>query len=263
MADYPNPTDRYGSAAPAAAAGVIDEGLRAHMLRVYNYMMIGLAMTGLLAVGTFMATTSGTPNFAYEGGAQIGEDLYLTGLGITLYTSALRWVVMLAPLGLVFFLSFRIHKMSFSAAQTTFWVFASLLGVSLSSIFIVYDFGSIAQVFFITAATFGAMSLWGYTTKRDLTGFGSFLFMGLIGLIIAMIVNMFMQSSAMEFMISVIGVLIFTGLTAYDTQKIKEMYHANDDGTVAGRKAIMGALRLYLDFINLFLMLLRLFGNRS
>lgn len=263
MADYQNPTGRFGRAASTDALGAIDEGLRAHMLRVYNYMVIGLAMTGLFAVGTFMLTTSGEPVVTSQGVLQVGESLYLTSLGATLYGSALQWVVMLAPLGLVFFLSFRIQKMSVSAAQTTFWIFASLLGVSLSSIFIVYDIGSISQVFFITAATFGAMSLWGYTTKRDLTGMGSFLFMGLIGLIIAMIVNIFLQSSAMEFIISIIGVLIFTGLTAYDTQKIKEMYYADDDGTVAGRKAIMGALRLYLDFINLFLMMLRLFGNRN
>ncbi len=262
MADYQNQTGRFGTAAPATA-GVIDEGLRAHMLRVYNYMVIGLAMTGLFAIGTFMLTTSSDPVSTSQGVIQVGESLFLTNLGVALYGSALQWVVMLAPLGLVFFMSFRINKMSVGAAQTTFWVFASLLGVSLSSIFIVYDLGSIAQVFFITAAMFGGMSLWGYTTKRDLTGMGSFLFMGLIGLIIAMIVNIFLQSSAMEFIISIIGVLIFTGLTAYDTQKIKEMYYANDDGTVAGRKAIMGALALYLDFINLFLMLLRLLGNRE
>jgi FtsH-binding integral membrane protein len=259
MADYQNPTGRYVNPA-TATAGVIDEGLRAHMLRVYNYMVIGLAVTGLFAIGTFMLTTTTDPSAAAS--ALIG-DRYLTDLGVTLYTGPLMWVVFLAPLALVFFLSFRVHKMSVGAAQTTFWVFAGLLGISLSSIFIAYDLGSIAQVFFITAATFGAMSLWGYTTKRDLTGIGSFLFMGLIGLIIAMVVNLFLASSALEFVISIIGVLIFTGLTAYDTQKIKEMYFANDDGTVAGRKAIMGAVALYLDFINLFLMLLRLFGNRE
>jgi FtsH-binding integral membrane protein len=258
MANYENPTTRYGTAVPAA--GVIDEGLRAHMLRVYNYMVLGLAITGLLAIGTFMLTTTTDPSAA---AAQISDTRYLTSLGLSLYTGPIMWVLFLAPLALVFFLSFRINKMSVAAAQTTFFIYAGILGISLSSIFIVYDLGSIAQVFFITAATFGAMSLWGYTTKRDLTGMGSFLFMGLIGLIIAMIVNIFLASSALEFAISIIGVLIFTGLTAYDTQKIKEMYYAGDDGTVAGRKAIMGALALYLDFINLFLMLLRLFGNRE
>jgi FtsH-binding integral membrane protein len=261
MADYQNPTTRYGTA--TATAGVIDAGLRAHMLRVYNYMVFGLAITGLFAIGTFMLTTSSAPVVLSDGTMVALGDRYLTNLGATLYGSALMWVVALAPLALVFFLSFRIGKMSVAAAQTTFWVFAALLGVSLSTIFIAYDLGSIAQVFFITAAMFGAMSLWGYTTKRDLTGMGSFLFMGLIGLVIAMIVNLFVGWETLNFAISVLGVIIFTGLTAYDTQKIKEMYYAGDDGTVAGRKAIMGALALYLDFINLFLMLLRLLGNRE
>jgi len=169
---------------------------------------------------------------------------------------------MLVSLGLVFFLSFRIERMSLGTARATFLGYAALIGVTLSSIFVVYTYSSIAEVFFITAATFGAMSLWGYTTRTDLTGFGSFLFMGLIGLVIAMVVNMFLHSSTMGFVISAIGVLVFTGLTAYDTQSIKEMYVAGDDGTVAGRKAIYGALRLYLDFVNLFLMILRLMGSR-
>ncbi|MCC6734584.1 MAG: Bax inhibitor-1/YccA family protein [Bauldia sp.] len=263
MADFRTPTTRYGTAVPAASAGVMDEGLRAYMLRVYNYMVYGLALTGVFALGTFLLTTSTTPNAGYADGAAIGAGRYLTDIGITMYTGPLMWVLFLAPLGLVLFLSFRIHKMSVGAAQGTFLAYAALLGVSLSSIFIVYDIGSIAQVFFITAAMFGAMSLWGYTTRRDLTGMGSFLMMGLIGLIIAMIVNIFLASSGLDWVISIVGVLIFTGLTAYDTQKIKEMYSVNDDGTLAGRKAIMGALTLYLDFINLFLMLLRLFGNRE
>jgi hypothetical protein len=216
-------------------------------------MAIGLALTGVFAYGTF--------SVAFQ---EVGGQLAYTAIGQALFGSPLMWVIILAPLAMVFFLSFRIGKMSVGAAQTTFWVFAALLGVSLSTIFVVYTATSITQVFFITAATFGAMSLYGYTTKRDLTGLGSFLFMGLIGVIIAMLVNLFLQSSALGFAISVIGVLVFVGLTAYDTQKIKEQYYAGDDGTVAGRKAIMGALRLYLDFINLFLMLLRLFGqNRS
>ena len=177
----------------------------------------------------------------------------LTGLGL---------VALIAPLGLVLFLSFRIQHMSVGAAQATFWGYAALMGIAITPVLLVYTGASVARVFFITAATFGAMSLWGYTTKRDLTGMGSFLFMGLIGIIIAMVVNMFMQSSMMMFVISVAGVLIFTGLTAYDTQKIKESYSVNADGTAAGRMAIMGALRLYLDFVNLFLMLLQLFGNR-
>jgi len=252
MANYENQPARYGTSA-AGAAGAIDEGLRAHMLRVYNYMLMGLALTGVFALVTF--------NLSFQ--AVGGGQLQYTALGQTLFGSPLMYVIMLAPLGMVFFLSFRIQKMSVSAAQLTFWAFAALMGVSLASIFAVYTATSITQVFFITSATFGAMSLWGYTTKRDLTGMGSFLMMGLIGIIIAMVVNMFLQSSALQFAVSVIGVLIFVGLTAYDTQKIKEMYYAGDGAVVAGRKAIMGALSLYLDFINLFLMMLRLFGNRN
>jgi FtsH-binding integral membrane protein len=249
MANYENQPARYGAAA-TGAVGAIDAGLRAYMLRVYNYMAIGLGLTGVAAYLTY--------SLSFQ---DVNGQLVPTALGQTLFGSPLMWVIILAPLALVFFLSFRIHKMSVGAAQTTFWVYATLVGVSLATIFVVYTAESITQVFFITAATFGAMSLWGYTTSRDLTGMGSFLFMGLIGIIIAMLVNLFLQSSALGFAISVIGVLVFTGLTAYDTQKIKEMYDVSDDGTVAGRKAIMGALSLYLDFINLFLMMLRLFGQ--
>jgi hypothetical protein len=180
-----------------------------------------------------------------------------------IFVSPLKWVIMLAPLGMVFFLSARVQKMSVQSGQIAFWAFAALMGASLSSIFLVYTHGSIAQVFFITAATFGGLSLYGYTTKKDLSGWGSFLMMGLIGIIIAMIVNIFLASSALQFAISVIGVLVFAGLTAYDTQSIKEGYYAGDGDTVTGQKAIMGALRLYLDFLNMFLMLLSLFGNRE
>jgi len=222
------------------------------MLRVYNYMAIGLVITGVAAFMTFQLAVTNTPN-----------GLALTAFGTAIYASPLKWVVFLAPLGMVFLLSARIHKMSVAGAQLGFWGFALLMGLSLSSIFMVYASQSIAQVFFITAATFGAVSLYGYTTKRDLSGWGSFLFMGLIGIIIAMVVNIFLASSALQFAISVIGVLVFTGLTAYDTQQIKEMYHEADGSAVAGRKAIMGALRLYLDFINLFVMLLSLLGNRE
>ncbi|HEX2594510.1 MAG TPA: Bax inhibitor-1/YccA family protein [Rhizomicrobium sp.] len=254
MADYDN---RVLQGTADSAVG-IDAGLRAFMLRVYNYMFVGLILTGIAAFGAYSLATTSDPAQAvanYHG-------VMLTQTGVTLFTSPLRWLVFLAPLGLVMFLSFRINKMSVSAAQTTFWVYAALMGISLGSIFIVYTQASIAQVFFITAATFGSMSLYGYTTKRDLTGWGSFLFMGLIGILIASLVGMFWHSSALQFVISVAGVLIFTGLTAYDTQKIKEIYYVNDDGSVTGRKAIMGALNLYLDFINLFIMLLRLFGDR-
>ena len=230
----------------------IDAGLRAHMIRVYNYMMAGLAATGLVAWFTFSAAVTQTAS----------GSLALTPFGQAIFSGPLMWILVLAPLALVFVISFGINRLSAGAALALFFVYAGLLGVSLSSIFLVYTHQSITQVFFITAATFGAMSLWGYTTQRDLTGMGSFLFMGLIGIIIASLVNIFLHSSGLNWVISVLGVLIFTGLTAYDTQKIKEMYDVMDDGTIAGRKAVMGALSLYLDFINLFLMLLRLFGDR-
>ena len=237
----------------AQATPAIDAGLRDYMLKVYNYMASGLALTGLVAYMLFQATAVSGPT---------GDIVGLTSLGVSLYTGPMMWVVALAPLGVVMYMSFGIRNMSASRAQTMFWVFAFLMGLSLSTIFLTYTQASIARVFFITATTFGAMSIYGYTTKRDLTAMGSFLFMGLIGIIIASIVNIFMQSSMMYFVISVLGVLIFVGLTAYDTQKIKNMYMAYDSGEVSAKKAIMGALTLYLDFINLFIMLLRLFGAR-
>jgi FtsH-binding integral membrane protein len=235
-------------ARPSARTEVIDQGLRSYMLRVYNYMAVGLGLTGLAAVATFMAAV---------------DNGQLTSFGQLLFASGFRWVVIFAPLALVLFLSFRVQSMSVAAAQLTFWIYAGLVGVSFASLGLVYAHESIARVFFITAASFGGLSLWGYTTKRSLTGMGSFLFMGLIGLILASLVNLFLQSSAMQFVISAVGVLVFAGLTAYDTQRIKEMYFEADDSATAGRKAIMGALTLYLDFINMFLMLLQLFGNRN
>jgi len=255
-----NSNVRYAAAGARAEAGVYDEGLRAYMLGVYNYMALGLGITGVLALATaYMATTQDPAQAA----AQFGNGIMLTQLGAVIYGSPLKWVIMLAPLAMVFFLSFKIQSMSASTAQTTFWVYAALMGVSLSSIFLVFTGGSIARVFFITAASFGALSLYGYTTKKDLSGWGSFLFMGLIGIVIASIVNIFVGSSALQFAISVIGVLVFAGLTAYDTQQIKEMYWEGDSSEVVAKKSIMGALRLYLDFINLFIMLLQLFGNRE
>ena len=242
------------------ADAAIDQGLRAYMIRVYNLMALGLAITGLAALGTMMLATTNDPSAAV---ATLGNGKMLTAFGTAIYGSPLRWVVMLAPLGMVFFLSYRVHKMSVSAAQTTFWVFAALMGLSLSSIFLVYTSASIVQTFFITATAFGALSLFGYTTKRDLSGMGSFLIMGVWGLLLAMLVNIFLQSSALQFAISAIGVLVFAGLTAYDTQQIKEMYYEGDGALVAGRKAIMGALRLYLDFINMFMFLLQFLGNRE
>src|SRR5271168_1636583 len=229
----------------------IDAGLRAYMIRVYNYMTAGVALTGLVAW------------FAYSAAVvQTGAGLQLTSFGQTIFHGPLMWVLVLAPLGLVMLLSFGINRLSASTALTLFFVYSGILGLSLASIFVVYTGASITRVFFISAATFGAMSLYGYTTQRDLTSFGSFLFMGLIGIVIASVVNIFLQSSGLYWVISVLGVLIFVGLTAYDTQSIKEMYSPQDDGTIVGRKAVMGALRLYLDFINLFLMLLRIFGDR-
>ncbi|MCJ9673757.1 MULTISPECIES: Bax inhibitor-1/YccA family protein [unclassified Neorhizobium] len=244
MADFNNYQTRAAQGR-AQSGAMIDEGLRAYMLKVYNLMALGLAITGLAAYGTYTLAVS-NPAFAQ-----------------LMYGSPLRWVIMLAPLGMVFFLSFRINSMSVAAARTTFWIYAALMGLSLSSIFLVFTGQSIVQTFFITAASFGALSLYGYTTKRSLSGMGSFLIMGLFGLIIASIVNIFLHSAPLAWAISVIGVLIFAGLTAYDTQKIKEMYFDGDDVAVAGRKAIMGALTLYLDFINLFTFLLQFLGNRN
>jgi len=244
---------RYGQTVGRADAAVIDEGLRAYMIRVYNYMASGVAITGVVAYAIYaMSVVTGAD----------GTITGLTSFGNLMYASAFKWVVIFAPLAMVFFLSLRIENMSVGTAQGLFWLFSALMGASISSIFLVYAGESIARVFFITAAAFGALSLWGYTTKKDISGWGSFLFMGLIGIIIASLVNLFIGSTALQFAVSVIGVLVFAGLTAYDTQQIKEMYSAQDDGTIAGKKAVMGALRLYLDFINLFMMLLQLFGDR-
>ena len=217
----------------------LDVGLRDYMLRIYNYMASGLALTGIVA---YLFASS--------------------GLYVQIAHTPFIWLVMLAPLGLVLLLSFGINRMSATAAQGVFWLYAALMGVSMASVFLVFTGASIARVFFITAGTFAAMSLYGYTTRRDLAQFGSFLFMGLIGIVIASVVNMFVGSTAMQFAISVIGVIVFTGLTAWDTQQIKEMYFEGDYGEVASKKAVMGALRLYLDFINLFMMLMQLMGVR-
>ena len=256
MVDYRNPGVRTVPAAGARAD--IDQGLRTYMLKVYNLMAAGLALTGVAAYLLYTLSVTAEPT-AY----QVRPDLYLTDLGYTVFVSPLKWVMMLAPLAMVFFLSFRVHKMSVAAAQTTFWIYATMVGLSLATIFLVYTQESITQVFFITAASFGALSLWGYTTKKDISGWGSFLFMGVIGLVIAMVVNIFLASPALTFAISAIGVLVFAGLTAYDTQQIKEMYYEGDGSAVMGRKAVMGALRLYLDFLNMFLFMLQLFGNRE
>ena len=218
-----------------------DEGLRQHMLRVYNIMGLGLVLTGVVAM-----VTASTP-FLYN----------------AIFGTPLQWVVMLAPLAFVFFISFKVESMSAAKAQTLFWAFAAVMGLSSAWIFQVFTGGSIARVFFITAALFGAMSLYGYTTKRDLSGMGSFLFMGLIGVIIASVVNIFLQSSALHFAVSIIGVLVFTGLTAYDTQRIKEVYDEGAGAENLSKLAVMGALSLYLSFINLFMLLLQFFGGQQ
>ena len=240
---YNSPFERDPRPSPAYGAGMraieVDVGLRRYMLQVHNFMAAGLGVTGLVAYGAvatgFYQQIAGTP---------------------------LIWLVMLAPLGAVLFLSFRIESLSIGAAQATFWTYAALMGLSLAGIFLLFTGTSIARVFFITAGTFAAMSVYGYTTQRDLSQFGSFLFMGLIGIVLASFVNIFIGSSALQFAISVIGVIVFTGLTAWDTQRIKEVYLESDPGDVLTKKALMGALSLYLDFINLFVMLLQLVGQR-
>jgi len=236
----------------ADRAAVVDAGLRAHMIRVYNLMAAAVALTGVVSWLTFNAAT--TTNTAGQ--------LVLTSFGQSIYSGPATIVLFLATLGLVFAIGWMIDRLSAGTALLMFMLYAGLLGLMLSSIFLVYTGTSITRVFFISAASFGALSLYGYTTQRDLSAMGSFLFMGLIGLIIASLVNMFLQSGMMSFVISCVGVLIFAGLTAWDTQKIKEMYSPMDDGTIAGRKAVMGALSLYLDFINIFMFLLRLLGDR-
>ena len=232
-----------------AYAADIDVGLRQYMLGIYNYMASGLALTGIIAY-----VAANTP--------AILNLLYTAGPGGSLQPTMLAWIAMLSPLAFILVLNFGLQRMKASTVQAVFWGFSGVMGLSIAHIFLAYTGTSIARVFFITAGTFAGMSLYGYTTKRDLTGLGSFMFMGLIGIIIASIINMFLQSSAMHFVISVIGVLVFVGLTAYDTQKIKNLYSEIDSADTATKKAIMGALTLYLDFINLFLMLLRLFGQR-
>ena len=253
-------TAQFGRPLTRAEVAVVDEGLRAYMLRIYNYMVLGLAITGFAALGVYMLSVTNDPALAV---VKI-RSIMLTNVGYALFVSPLKWAVILAPLALVFFLSFRIQNMRPATAQITFWIYAALVGVSLGSIFLVYTHTSIVRVFFITAASFGALSLWGYTTQRDLTGMGSFLLMGLFGIIIASLVNVFVASTMLQWAVSVIGVLVFAGLTAYDTQRLKTEYmYGAMDGEVMERSAIMGALSLYLDFLNLFTMLLSLMGSKE
>jgi len=239
---YDSPANRNSWGRPTRESAVeveIDLGLRQYMLRVYNFMAAGLSLTGLVAY------------------AAVATGLYQQIAG-----TPLMWVVLLVPLGAVLLLGFRVEHMSAGAVQATFWGYAALMGLSLAGIFLTYTGVSVARVFFISAATFAAMSLYGYTARRDLSQFGSFLFMGLIGIVLASLVNIVVGSSAMQFVISVIGVLVFTGLTAWNTQRVKEIYLEGDSRDVLTKKALMGALVLYLDFINLFVMLLQFAGQR-
>jgi FtsH-binding integral membrane protein len=274
MADVERSTAGRGfsGAMTSAEAAAIDAGLRAHMLSIYNYMILGLAITGIAAFGVYALSVTGDVSAAAKisrDGIDIpirlaGLNMYLTPLGYTMFVGPLKWPIILAPLALVFALSFGIERMRPRMAQLLFWLYAALVGLSLGSIFMIYTQTSVVRVFFITAASFGALSLWGYTTQRDLSGVGSFLVMGLFGVIIAGIVNLFLASSALQWTISVIGVLVFSGLTAWDTQRLKNEYiYFAMDGDTAQRSAVIGALSLYLDFVNMFTMLLQLLGQRE
>ena len=261
---------RYGQRMDAA----INAGLRTYMLAIYNYMVLGLALTGFAALGVYLVAVTGDAASAAKvlrNGAEIPARFasgYLTPLGVTLFVSPLKWVVMLSPLAMVLVLSFGIHRLSPTTGKILFIAFAALMGVSLSTVFLVFTHTSIVRVFFITAAAFGTLSLWGYTTQRDFSGFGSFLIMGLFGVIIASVVNIFLGSQTVQFIISVVGVLVFSGLTAWDTQRLKDQYldaepSGGMSGEVAARTAVLGALSLYLNFINLFTLLLQVLGQRQ
>jgi uncharacterized protein len=283
--DTPKPGDNHRSSmmsdfnrnaaaldqAGRASSAVIDQGLRSYMLHVYNYMMIGLAITGFAALGVYMLSITTDASLAAkvaragaEVPAQIRGGMFLTPIGYALFVSPLKWLVMLSPLALVFVISFGVQRLRPATAQLLFWLFSALMGLSLGSIFMVFTQTSITRVFFITAATFGALSLFGYTTKRDMSGWGSFLFMGLIGVILGSLINLIWPNGMLQFVVSIVGVLVFAGLTAYDTQRLKNEYvYGQLEGEAAERSAIMGALSLYLNFINLFTLLLQLLGQRE
>jgi uncharacterized protein len=260
-----------GGTVSNAEVAAIDAGLRAYMLRIYNYMALGLAVTGVAAFGIYLVSVTGDAAAAAKiarGGtelpARLANNLYLTPLGYALFVSPLKWAIILAPLGLVFGLNFAIDRLRPATAQLLFWIYAALIGLSLGSIFLVYTQTSVVRVFLITAASFGALSLWGYTTHRDLTGIGSFLMMGLFGIVVAGVVSMFLASSALQWIVSVVGVMVFAGLTAWDAQRLKNEYiYSAMDGETVERSAIMGALSLYLDFVNLFAVLLQFLGERK
>lgn len=257
MAQYDN---RYAPTGTTRTEGaVVDEGLRSYMLGVYNYMTMAVALTGVVAFAVMSFLTTNDPALA---AAKLRGGVMLTSAGKALYLSPLKYVIMFAPLAFILLMSFA--RMSAATAQLVFWAFAAVMGVSMSWIFIVFKLGSIAQIFFVTAAAFAGLSLFGYMTKRDISGWGSFLIMGVIGILLAGIVNIFLQSGALQFAISVIGVLVFAGLTAYDTQRIKDEYYTvAGDGEAMASASIFGALTLYLDFVNMFQFLLSLFGSRE
>lgn len=276
MSDIDRNVAGFGAAMTQAETAAIDAGLRSYMRRVYNYMMVGLAITGAAALGLYLLSVTGTvadASYVIRAGRVIpipagfvvqGRDILLTAIGYTVFVSPLKWAIIFAPLALVFGLSFGVERLRPATAQLLFWLYAAMVGLSLASIFLIYTHTSITRVFFITAASFGALSLWGYTTQRDLAGLGSFAIMGVFGIIIASLVNGFLASSALQWGISVIGVLVFSGLTAWDTQRLKSEYlYGAMDGETAERSAILGALSLYLDFINLFTLLLQLLGDRD
>ncbi|NQY81691.1 MAG: Bax inhibitor-1/YccA family protein [Alphaproteobacteria bacterium] len=228
------------------SAATVDQGLRSYMIRVYNYMAMGVGLTGIMA---YMVANTSLINLFYS-----TQDGATTGLG---------FLVMFAPLGFIMVLSFGINRLSVVTVQGLFWAFCAVMGLSMANIFLIYTGASITRVFFVTAIAFGSLSMYGYTTKRNLSGMATFLFMGLIGIVVASLVNLFLQSSMMHFIISVVGVLVFAGLTAYDTQRIRMAYSVADGQAVATKKAVFGALSLYLNFINMFMMLLSLFGSRE
>ena len=253
MSDFDRSANaRYGAGVARSGVSAVDQGLRAYMIGVYNYMTLGLGVTGLVALGAFKLG-------AVED--SVGHIVGLTGFGQAIYVSPLRWVIVLSPLAIVFYLTARVNSMSAASARNAFLLFSGLIGLSMSALLIRYTGGSVARVFFETAAAFGGLSLYGYTTRRSLSGMGSFLIMGLWGLIIAGLVNIFLQSSGLMWALSILSIVIFAGLTAWDTQSIKESYFAGDGYETVQKKSIFGALRLYLDFINLFQSLLMLTGS--
>ena len=276
MSDFDRNVIGFGAAMSPAETAAIDAGLRAYMLRVYNYMAIGLALTGVAALALYVwSVTDDVANASYviragrpipvpAGLAVQSRDILLTDIGYAVFVSPLKWAIIFAPVALVIGLSFGAGRMRPAAAQLLFWLYATLVGLSLASIFLVYTHTSITRVFFITAASFGALSLWGYTTRRDLDALGSFAVMGLFGVVIASLVNLLMASSALHWAISMIGVAVFAALTAWDTQRIKSEYlYGAMGGEAAERSAILGALSLYLDFINLFALLVQVLGQRE